>query len=200
MEPYKKRRWRKRSSQESIAFFTCARPGRSVDKTKPVPDKTVHQWVNNLPGPPTAIISLLGRKPPPRGTSEFSFYTFHGRGDTVHERRGKPSWQEWLDHITFLAYKENTFASATIEVAQDQRVISTGPYAIVRHPMYAGELLIFIGTPIALGSYWGLVPSIAVLPVLIWRLLDEERLLSRNLPGYAEYCDKVPWRLAPRIF
>ncbi len=102
--------------------------------------------------------------------------------------------------ITFLTYKENTFASATIEVAEDQRVISTGPYAIVRHPMYAGGLLIFVGTPLALDSYWGLVASIPVLPVLIWRLLDEERLLSRNLPGYAEYCDKVRWRLIPRVF
>ena len=102
--------------------------------------------------------------------------------------------------ITFLVYKENTFTSATIEVAQDQRVVSTGPYAIVRHPMYAGGLLLFIGTPLALGSYWGLVASIAVLPALIWRLLDEERLLSRNLPGYPEYCDKVRWRLIPRVF
>ncbi len=102
--------------------------------------------------------------------------------------------------LTFLAYKENTFASATIEVAQDQRVISTGPYAVVRHPMYAGGLLIFLGTPLALDSYWGLVPSIAALPVLIWRLLDEERLLSRNLPGYAQYCEKVRWRLIPRVF
>jgi protein-S-isoprenylcysteine O-methyltransferase Ste14 len=102
--------------------------------------------------------------------------------------------------ITFLAYKENTFASATVEVAQNQRVVSTGPYAIVRHPMYAGGLLVFIGTPLALDSYWGLVASIAVLPALIWRLLDEERLLSRNLPGYAEYCAKVRWRLIPRVF
>lgn len=102
--------------------------------------------------------------------------------------------------ITFLAYKANTFASATIEIVQDQRVISTGPYAIVRHPMYAGGLLVFAGTPLALGSYWGLVASIAVLPALIWRLLDEERLLSRNLPGYTEYCDKVRWRLIPRVF
>jgi protein-S-isoprenylcysteine O-methyltransferase Ste14 len=77
--------------------------------------------------------------------------------------------------ITFLAYRENTFASATIGIAQDQRVISTGPYSIVRHPMYAGGLLLFTGTPLALGSYWGLVASAAVLPALIWRLLDEER-------------------------
>jgi hypothetical protein len=91
MEPYKKRRWRKSSSPEPIAFFTRARPGRSGDKTKPVPDATVHQWVKNLPGPQTTIISLLGRKPPPKSTTEFSFYTFHGRDDTPQERRGKRS-------------------------------------------------------------------------------------------------------------
>ena len=98
MEPYKKRRWRKSASLEAIAFFTCARPGRSGNKTKPVPDKTVHQWVKNLPGPQTTIISLLGRKPPPTGTSEFSFHTFYGRNDTAQDQRGKRSLQEWLDH------------------------------------------------------------------------------------------------------
>ena len=102
-------------------------------------------------------------------------------------------------YITFLVYKENTFTSATIEIAGDQRVISTGPYAMVRHPMYAGGLLLFIGTPLALGSFWGLLAFVATLPALIWRLLDEEKFLARNLPGYTEYCAKVRWRLIPRI-
>jgi protein-S-isoprenylcysteine O-methyltransferase Ste14 len=66
--------------------------------------------------------------------------------------------------------------------------------------MYVGGLLLFIGTPLALGSYWGLLASVATLPALIWRLLDEERLLSRNLPGYTDYCAKVRWRLIPRVF
>jgi protein-S-isoprenylcysteine O-methyltransferase Ste14 len=103
-------------------------------------------------------------------------------------------------YITFLVYKENTFTSATIEIAQDQKVICTGPYAIVRHPMYAGGSLLFLGTPLALGSYWGLLAFGATLPALIWRLLDEERLLAENLPGYVEYCAKVRWRLIPGIF
>ncbi len=102
--------------------------------------------------------------------------------------------------ITFLVYKENTFTSATIEIAEGQRVISTGPYAVVRHPMYVGGLLLFVGTPLALGSFWGLLASALTLPALIWRLLDEERLLSRNLPGYTDYCAKVRWRLIPRVF
>jgi protein-S-isoprenylcysteine O-methyltransferase Ste14 len=102
--------------------------------------------------------------------------------------------------IIFLVYKENTFTSATIEVADDQRVISTGPYALVRHPMYAGGLLYLLGTPLALGSWWGLVPFAATLPFLIWRLFDEEAFLSRNLLGYAQYRNKVRFRLLPGVW
>lgn len=103
-------------------------------------------------------------------------------------------------YIIFLVYKVNPFTSATIEIADDQKVISTGPYALVRHPMYAGALLYCLATPLALDSYWGLLAFVAMVPVLIWRLLDEERLLAKNLPGYAEYCAKVRWRLIPGIF
>jgi protein-S-isoprenylcysteine O-methyltransferase Ste14 len=103
-------------------------------------------------------------------------------------------------YIMFLVFRENTFASATIEIAKDQKVISTGLYAFVRHPMYAGGSLLFIGTPLALGSYWGLLAFSIVLPALIWRLLDEEKFLAKNLPGYVDYCAKVRWRLIPRVF
>lgn len=103
-------------------------------------------------------------------------------------------------YVVFLVYKENTFASARIEIAEDQKVISTGPYAIVRHPMYTGGLSVMIGTPLALGSYWGLLAFAAMSPFLLWRILDEERFLTRNLRGYAEYSVKVPWRLIPRVF
>jgi protein-S-isoprenylcysteine O-methyltransferase Ste14 len=94
-------------------------------------------------------------------------------------------------------YRENPFSSATIDVVENQKVISTGPYAIVRHPMYASALLYLVGTPLALGSYWGLVPIAAMIPFLVWRLLDEERLLARNLPGYTEYQQRVRYRLVP---
>jgi protein-S-isoprenylcysteine O-methyltransferase Ste14 len=97
-------------------------------------------------------------------------------------------------------YRENTFTSATIEVIENQRAISTGPYAIVRHPMYASASLYLIGTPLALGSYWGLVPIAAMLPFLMWRLLDEERFLARNLPGYTEYQRGVRHRLVPFVW
>jgi protein-S-isoprenylcysteine O-methyltransferase Ste14 len=103
-------------------------------------------------------------------------------------------------YLMFLVFKENTFTSATIEIADDQRVISTGPYAVVRHPMYAGAMMLFFGMPLALGSYWGLLAFAVVLPALIWRLIDEERFLTKNLAGYAEYCTHVRWRLIPGVF
>ena len=89
-------------------------------------------------------------------------------------------------YFVALVYRENTFTSATIEVADNQKVISTGPYAIVRHPMYASGLLSLVGAPFALGSWWGFVPVVVMVPLLIWRLLDEERMLEGSLPGYVE--------------
>src|SRR5262245_25054832 len=86
----------------------------------------------------------------------------------------------------FLVYRENSFTSATIQVAPDQTVVETGRYAIVRHAMYASSSLYVFGTPLALGSYWGLLAFAAMLPFLIWRLFDEERVLAKNLPGYAD--------------
>lgn len=104
----------------------------------------------------------------------------------------------WLG--IYRVFRENSFTSATIELAPDQRVISTGPYAWVRHPMYATALFMLVGIPIALGSWWGVLVIVAMLPVLIWRLTDEERFLVRNLPGYADYQNKVPYRLLPLIW
>jgi protein-S-isoprenylcysteine O-methyltransferase Ste14 len=103
-------------------------------------------------------------------------------------------------YLIFLVYRENTFTSATIEVAENQRVISTGPYAIVRHPMYASASLYLAGTPLALGSLWGFVPLALMIPVLIWRLLDEERFLAKNLSGYTDYQSRVRHRLIPFVW
>jgi protein-S-isoprenylcysteine O-methyltransferase Ste14 len=97
-------------------------------------------------------------------------------------------------------YRENSFAAATVEVFANQKVVTTGPYAIVRHPMYASGLLYLVGTPLALGSVWGLVPLAAVTPLLIWRLLDEERLLAERLPGYVEYQERVRCHLVPFVW
>jgi len=104
----------------------------------------------------------------------------------------------WLG-ISFV-FRENSFASATIESSADQRVISTGPYAWVRHPMYAAALVMLLGIPLALGSYWGVLIVVALLPLLIWRLIDEERFLAQNLPGYREYQGTVRYRLLPLIW
>jgi protein-S-isoprenylcysteine O-methyltransferase Ste14 len=103
-------------------------------------------------------------------------------------------------YLIFLVYRENTFTSATIEVAENQTVVSTGPYAVVRHPMYASASLYLFGMPLALGSYWGLPIAAAMIPFLIWRLVDEEQFLMTNLPGYAEYRERVRYRLVPFVW
>lgn len=100
----------------------------------------------------------------------------------------------------FFVMKENSYAASTIQIAEGQRVISTGPYAVVRHPMYAGALLLIVGMPLALGSLYGLFGLFLLVPVLIWRLLDEEEFLTKNLPGYAEYKNSVRSRLIPGVF
>jgi protein-S-isoprenylcysteine O-methyltransferase Ste14 len=100
----------------------------------------------------------------------------------------------------FLTFRQNAFAAATVRVESDQPVISTGLYAIVRHPMYTAALALLLGTPLALGSWWGLVPAALLLAALVWRLLDEESYLARNLPGYTEYQRQVRTRLVPGIW
>jgi protein-S-isoprenylcysteine O-methyltransferase Ste14 len=97
-------------------------------------------------------------------------------------------------------FRENTFTSATVGLAEEQRVISSGPYAIVRHPMYASALVYLLGTPLALGSYWGLLALVFMLPFLVWRLVDEEHLRVRELPGYADYRRRVRYRLVPFVW
>ncbi|MBO0765720.1 MAG: isoprenylcysteine carboxylmethyltransferase family protein [Hyphomicrobiaceae bacterium] len=102
--------------------------------------------------------------------------------------------------FVFLVLRENSFAASTIEVSPDQTVISTGPYALVRHPMYAGALLMFAGVPLALASWWGLVPFGVLVGGLVARLQDEEAYLARNLPGYEAYRETVCWRLVPGVW
>jgi len=100
----------------------------------------------------------------------------------------------------FLVFKENSFTAATIEVSPNQSVITTGPYAIVRHPMYAGALVMLFATPLALGSWWGILMFIAITVVIVVRLLNEEMFLKRSLSGYTEYCRKVLYRLLPSVW
>lgn len=97
-------------------------------------------------------------------------------------------------------FKENSYTSRTIEVVKGQKVITTGPYAIIRHPMYLGSLVMYLLTPIALGS-WFAVPIFSLnIPIFIWRILNEEKVLLRDLPGYYEYCQERHYRLLPLIW
>jgi protein-S-isoprenylcysteine O-methyltransferase Ste14 len=103
-------------------------------------------------------------------------------------------------YVMFLAFRENSFAASTIQVDSGQRVIDTGLYGVVRHPMYVGALIMFIATPIALGSWWGLVPVALLAAAIGWRLTDEENFLVRHLAGYADYRRKVRARLIPGVW
>jgi protein-S-isoprenylcysteine O-methyltransferase Ste14 len=103
-------------------------------------------------------------------------------------------------YIVFRVFCFNTFTTATVEVTEQQTVISTGPYAFVRHPMYSGALIMLLGTPLALASWWGLVPFALMVLVIVVRLLDEEKLLLVDLPGYTEYAARVKFRLVPRVW
>ena len=94
----------------------------------------------------------------------------------------------------------NSYASRVVEVEKEQRVITTGPYALVRHPMYVGVIFFYGVTPIALGSYWAMIPSLLIIPILVFRIKDEEKELLENLTGYREYAQKVKCRLLPFIW
>jgi protein-S-isoprenylcysteine O-methyltransferase Ste14 len=102
--------------------------------------------------------------------------------------------------LVLWVFKENSYASRTIEVVEGQRVITSGPYAIIRHPMYLGVLLIYLLTPIALGSLWAVPIFSLFIPLLVWRIIAEEKILLRDLPGYSEYCRVRKYRLLPHIW
>jgi protein-S-isoprenylcysteine O-methyltransferase Ste14 len=99
-----------------------------------------------------------------------------------------------------LVLRANTYASRVIEVEQGQQVITTGPYALVRHPMYLAMILMMVTTPLALGSFWAFVPSLALIPLLAARAKNEEQLLLTDLPGYREYTQKTRYRLIPWVW
>ena len=102
--------------------------------------------------------------------------------------------------LFFFVMRENSYLSRTVEVDEDQKLITTGPYAVVRHPMYSGVLLMFLFTPVALGSWWALIPFIPLPLFLLWRIVGEEKVLLRSLSGYAEYRRQVRFRMIPGIW
>ena len=129
------------------------------------------------------------------------------------EARQPSPWPVWVNAlgaagivacmgIAWLTFRVNSFAAATVKVQDDraQTVISTGPYALVRHPMYAGALLWIFGMPLLIGTPWDLLGSVAVIGVLVVRALGEEKLLAADLPGYAAYMHKVRYRLVPGVW
>ncbi len=103
-------------------------------------------------------------------------------------------------YIVFLVFKENSYTSATIEVADEQKVISTGPYSVVRHPMYAGAFVLLLFSPIALGSWIALICPIPLILVIAVRAVEEEKFLAANLKGYEEYRQKVHYWLMPFVW
>lgn len=102
--------------------------------------------------------------------------------------------------MVYRVFKENSYGSATVEIAQGQEVISTGPYAVVRNPMYSSASVYVLAMSLALGSYWSLIPATITILGLVLRLFDEEKFLAQDLPGYAAYCAKVRWHLIPGVF
>jgi len=102
--------------------------------------------------------------------------------------------------IVFLTFKENSYTSAVIEVAEQQKVVTSGPYHLVRHPMYAGAILLLLFAPLALGSWVALPFPLPLILVVAIRSVEEEKFLRANLAGYADYCLKVRYRLVPYIW
>ena len=102
--------------------------------------------------------------------------------------------------LVFLTFRENRYASRIIEVQEDQEVVTTGPYSMVRHPMYLGAMIMLIFTPLALGSYWAFFSVVLLMVALVARILNEENFLLRELKGYREYVKKIRYRLIPGIW
>ncbi|MBI1258257.1 MAG: isoprenylcysteine carboxylmethyltransferase family protein [Chloroflexi bacterium] len=103
-------------------------------------------------------------------------------------------------YIYYRVFRENSYAASTVQTFEGQQVISTGMYGLVRHPKYVGDLFLVGGIPLALGSWWGLLIALISLAGLVWRILDEEKLLRQDLPGYGEYTQKVRYRLVPNVW
>lgn len=102
--------------------------------------------------------------------------------------------------LVFRTMQVNSFLSRVIEVAENQKVIDTDVYGIVRHPMYVGMIVLYVISPVVLGSWWAVVPALVIIPVIVFRILDEEKALEQELPGYVEYKQKVKYRLIPFVW
>ena len=119
-----------------------------------------------------------------------------------------PKWVVWAASVLFLlsylmwgeVLRENAWLSRTVEVQEGQRVVDSGLYGVVRHPMYSASVLLFLSMPLILNSIFSFLVMLAYLPLIISRIKNEERLLKAELPGYAEYMERVRYRLIPFIW
>ena len=102
--------------------------------------------------------------------------------------------------LVFRTMQVNSFLSRVIEVAENQKVIDTDVYGIVRHPMYVSMIVLYVISPIVLGSWWAVIPALVIIPVIVFRILDEEKALEQELPGYVEYKQRVKYRLIPFVW
>lgn len=106
-----------------------------------------------------------------------------------------------LGYALFLqVLRANSYASRVVEVEQGQQLVTTGPYAVVRHPMYVATLAIFMAAPVALGSWWSLLPALPLFAVIVARIRNEEQVLGRQLAGYPEYMQHTRYRLVPGVW
>lgn len=146
-------------------------------------------------------------KPPAIFNLSFLCYVIPGLDFRFHWS-AVPLWLVIVaDAVVFLGYlliifvfRENRYAATIVQVEEKQKVIDSGPYAMVRHPMYLGLVLMVLFTPLALGSYWAIIPSLLIIPLNVIRIKGEEEVLRRELPGYEEYCLKTRYRLIPHIW
>lgn len=119
-----------------------------------------------------------------------------------------PAWASWAGAVVFLAgyalyaevMRENAYLSRTVEVQEGQHVVDTGLYGVVRHPMYAATLLLFLSMPVVLGSPLAFAVMLAYLPIIARRIRNEEQVLAEGLEGYTEYLQRVRWRLVPHVW
>jgi len=132
----------------------------------------------------------------------------HRLGWTPKHLTPVPLWLTWLALLLvaggyalfFSVLKANRFAASVIQIEAGQTVITTGPYRLVRHPMYLAGTVMSLATPVALGSFVAVPVFAAIALLLVLRLLQEEKMLRRDLPGYADYCQRTPWRLVPLVW
>ena len=173
-----------------MIYFLKNNPEFLVRRMKIKEKVTAQKWIVTLSGIPLLLVFLLPGFDVRLGWSRL------------------PVWLVLAADVVALAgyilvifvFRENNFASRVVEVSAGQKVIETGPYSIVRHPMYLGSAVMYIFSPLALGSAWAVIPALLMVPVLVARIISEEKLLTAELPGYAEYKQKVRFRMFPGIW